>query len=45
MYIYMTDLYLYKNVYQSINLSTMYFKAEIKAIIEVVFSFFFLYSI
>lgn len=30
MYIYKTDLYLYENVYCSINQSTMYFKAEIK---------------
>lgn len=28
MYIYTTDLYLYESVYRSINLSTMYFKAE-----------------
>lgn len=28
MYIYKTDLYLYENVYCSINQSTMYFKAE-----------------
>lgn len=28
MYIYKTDLYLYKNVYRSINQSTMYFRAE-----------------
>lgn len=34
MYIYNTDLYLYKNVYCSIKQSTMYFEAEIKAIIE-----------
>lgn len=28
MYIYETDLYLYENVYRSINQSTMYFTAE-----------------
>lgn len=28
MYIYKTDLYLYESVYHSINLSTMYLKAE-----------------
>lgn len=45
MYIYKTDLYLYKNVYRSINQSTMYFRAErselevSEAEMEFVFSF------